>query len=97
MFRSKKNGFLIEEIPTIIINSPSDEIKMSETSLNGRNDEEEEENGECSRLMSLRRNSISLPNLDDMMIINSQVEVSKLFFLYDIYGMDFWNRNRHVD
>ncbi|KAL3277388.1 hypothetical protein HHI36_012737, partial [Cryptolaemus montrouzieri] len=79
MFRSTRQNRLMNEIPTIVVNSPSDEIQVSETSLSAcaenqgdRVDGREQDNSTNRCLF--RRNSISLPNLDDLQIIKEQVE-----------------------
>lgn len=80
------------EIPSIIVECPSGNkvqyvddwnfVKLSNN--NNNNDDDDDDNGQLSegisgRRSSLRRNSISLPNLEDfeLQIVNVSAKVSK--------------------
>jgi hypothetical protein len=82
MNRRKYNSRHFEEIPIIVVDPPPMDPKpnsVHETSLNveGKDgDEGEERPPEASeRRLSLRRNSISLPNLDDLQVLKQHVQV----------------------
>ncbi|XP_044259481.1 myogenesis-regulating glycosidase isoform X1 [Tribolium madens] len=66
-----------EEIPIIVVDPPPMEPQNTtqETSLNIE-EKDEEKTGETERRLSLRRNSISLPNLDDLQVLKQHVQIA---------------------
>ncbi|KAK9874962.1 hypothetical protein WA026_005777 [Henosepilachna vigintioctopunctata] len=89
MFRSKKKkGLIKDQIPTIVVNSPSDEFKMSETSIDDEKNDEEVNKREGLKGGFSRRNSISLPNLDDMQIIKTQVAQAENDIVREAFNSD---------
>lgn len=90
--RYKYNKIKNEQIPTIVVASPSCETlnertdnhpTMKKVSINDDSNQSESEDEEVWKLMEKRResmgrrNSISLPNLEDLKAVPDKVSVSK--------------------
>lgn len=77
MYKSKYKNANATEIPTIVIDSPSkSELGHIDEETSLMNDEKSKlDNNANDRKNSLRRNSISLPNLDDLNVLKQRVQV----------------------
>lgn len=81
----KRKVQIADEVPTIVVDSSSrDDLPFADeesTLLQNEGSTEEPEHEKLDRRDSLRRNSISLPNLDDLDVLKQKVAAVGIFYL----------------